>query len=318
MNNTIIARVSETARKSQLAASKFVPKPVARQIGRTTLKAKKHSPEILFGAGVVGVVTTAVLASRATLKVDGILSEHEQKMKDINEVFGQNRPDYSEQDFIKDKVVVKTRTAMDLAKLYSLPAGVGLLTVSCFAGGQVVLNKRNAALVAAYAGLEKGFAEYRDRVIAELGVEKDQTFRYETEKAQVISKDGKDTTKSETKQVPAEFKGHSIYARFFDEHSKSWESNAEYNRVFLHCQQQYANDMLRVRGHLFLNEVYDMLGLERTKPGAVVGWVWGNGDNYVDFGVFSDKSDRIRDFVNGREASILLDFNVDGVIYDKI
>lgn len=316
--NNIIARVSETARKSQLAASKFVPKPVARQIGRTALKTKQHSPEILFGAGVVGVVTTAVLASRATLKIDGILSEHEQKMKDINEVFGQNRPDYTEQDFIKDKVVVKTRTVMDLAKLYSLPAGVGLLTVSCFAGGQVVLNKRNAALVAAYAGLEKGFAEYRDRVIAELGVEKDQTFRYETEKAQVVSKDGKDTTKSETKQIPAEFKGHSIYARFFDEYSKSWEPNAEYNRVFLHCQQQYANDMLRARGHLFLNEVYDMLGLERTKPGAVVGWVWGNGDNYVDFGIFDDKSDRIRDFVNGRESSILLDFNVDGVIYDKI
>jgi hypothetical protein len=64
-----------------------------------------------------------------------------------------------------------------------------------------------------------------------------------------------------------------------------------------------------------------MLGIDRSKAGSVVGWVItkeGTGDNFIDFGVFDGDNPRARDFVNGREGSILLDFNVDGVIYDKI
>ena len=312
-----VTRISNTARKAQLAASKYVPKRVSRQVGRAAVVAQKHSPEALFAAGCVGVVATAVTASRATLKLDDVLSDHEQKMKDIEEVHSMHRDDYTDSDYIRDKAIVKTRIVTDIAKLYSLPMSIGIVTVGCFAGGQIILNKRNAALMVAYAGLEKGFNEYRDRVIAELGADQDEKFRFESRKEIVKDEAGNDTKK--TIDVAEHFKGHSIYSKFFDEYSKSWEPNAEYNRIFLQCQQTYANDMLRARGHLFLNEVYDMLGLERTKAGAVVGWIWGKGgDNYVDFGIFGENEDRIRDFVNGRESSILLDFNVDGVIYDKI
>ena len=92
--------------------------------------------------------------------------------------------------------------------------------------------------------------------------------------------------------------------------------------MFLRAQQQYANDKLIAQGHLFLNEVYDMLGLPRTKAGAIVGWVYDDnnavGDNFVDFGIYDVHRETARDFVNGYERSILLDFNVDGVIYDLI
>jgi hypothetical protein len=86
--------------------------------------------------------------------------------------------------------------------------------------------------------------------------------------------------------------------------------------MFLQCQQNYFNQQLKARGHVFLNEIYDAIGLERSKAGTIVGWVTdGNGDGYIDFGMFEDASRR---FINGIEPSILLDFNVDGVIYDLI
>ncbi len=71
-----------------------------------------------------------------------------------------------------------------------------------------------------------------------------------------------------------------------------------------------------MRGYIFLNEIYEDLGFESTETGNVVGWLLGNGDSHVDFGIF--RGDQTIDFVNGREATILLDFNVDGSILSLI
>lgn len=120
----------------------------------------------------------------------------------------------------------------------------------------------------------------------------------------------------------------SQYARFFDETSPYWTKDSEYNLFFLRAQQNHANELLRSRynrdegriGYLFLNEVYEMLGLPKTAAGQIVGWVYKenniDGDNYVDFGIYN--IDRNAKFVNGFENSVLLDFNVDGPIIDKI
>jgi hypothetical protein len=111
----------------------------------------------------------------------------------------------------------------------------------------------------------------------------------------------------------------SPYACFFNEDSVAWTKNPECNKMFLRQQQNYANEKLRQRGYLFLNEVYDMLGIPRTKAGQCIGWIYDEknpiGDNYVDFGIY----DRIHNqsFVNGYEDSVLLDFNVDGNILDR-
>lgn len=111
----------------------------------------------------------------------------------------------------------------------------------------------------------------------------------------------------------------SYYARFFDEGCTGWTKDSEFNLIFLKQQQNYANELLRKKGHLFLNEVYDMLGIPRTKAGQMVGWIYNEknpiGDNFVDFGI---NNARNKDFVNGYERIILLDFNVDGEILDLI
>jgi hypothetical protein len=289
---------------------------VTSKVARQVLVGKKNSPTIMFGAGVVGVVATTVLASRATLKLDDILTEHEDNINKSREL-EKHHPDYSSRDARRDRAYIHAKTSVAIGKAYGPAIVVGVVSIGLLTSAHVTLNRRNAGLTAAYAALDKGFKEYRARVIDEYGEEKDREFRHGSREIteKVVDDNGK--TKERSRKVAD---GVSIYARFFDQYSSSWNKTPEYNLLFLRCQQNYLNDRLKAKGHVFLNEAYDALGLDRSKEGAVVGWLRnGDGDGYVDFGIFDGQHmDRFHDFVTGSEGSILLDFNVDGVIYDKI
>lgn len=295
---------------------KLIPIAVTQKVARAILVTQKNSPTLLFGVGVVGVVATTVLAARATLKLEYILEETQAGLDDLNEM---EHDGYTDRDRLQDKVLFFGHTALKMTKLYAPTVVVGTVSIAALSGSHVILTRRSVALTAAYAAVEKAFEEYRVRVRGELGPEKDLEFRHGYEEREFIEETKKGhnvvTSNRVAPGVP------SMYARFFDECSPSWDRRPELNYMFVRCQQTYANDRLRAKGHLFLNEVYDSLGIERTKAGAVVGWLLSRDDttvNFVDFGVFNGNSEKARDFVNGREGSILLDFNVDGLIYDKI
>lgn len=287
----------------------IVPSIATKTFGRQILKLQKASPKLLFVGGIVGVVGTTVLACKATLKLEDVLDET-QKNLDIAKSL--EHSDYSEQDRVKDKTYIYIRSGVAIGKLYAPAIALGTLSICALAGSHNILTKRNVALTSAYAAVEKSFAEYRKRVEDELGPDREREVRYDVKEEKSKDESGKNVTVKRPGDP-------SQYARFFDEYSTSWSRTPEYNFLFLRCQQNYANDKLLSRGHIFLNEVYDMLGIERTKAGAVVGWVVSpEGDNFIDFGIFDGDNPKARDFVNGREGSVLLDFNVDGVIYDKI
>ena len=300
-------------------------------IGRGGLILKKYSPEILTAAGVIGTVGSTVLACKATLKVEDILDEAKKKSNLINAVHdGEIEVDaeYTDKDYSKDLLVNRTQTAVKLIKLYGPAISLGALSITAILGGQHILRKRNVAVMAAYKLCEESFNNYRSRVKDELGEEKDRQFYYgmteETVKDKVKSKDGK--TKTVTKKVEkAPYHLYSQYARFFDEANINWDKSPEQNMYFLKMVQNQMNDKLKARGHVFLNEVYDALGFDRSEAGQLVGWVWNNdntameaGDGYIDFGIFDGNDCAKRAFVNGDERSILLDFNIDGMIYDLI
>lgn len=300
-------------------------------IGRGGLVLKKYSPEILTAAGVIGTVGSTVLACKATLKVEDILDEAKKKSNLINAVHdGEIEVDaeYTDKDYSKDLLVNRTQTAVKLIKLYGPAITLGALSITAILGGQHILRKRNVAVMAAYKLCEESFNNYRSRVKDELGEEKDRQFYYgmteETVKDKVKSKDGK--TKTVTKKVEkAPDHLYSQYARFFDEANINWDKSPEQNMYFLKMVQNQMNDKLKARGHVFLNEVYDALGFERSEAGQLVGWVWNKdntameaGDGYIDFGIFDGNDYAKRAFVNGDERSILLDFNIDGMIYDLI
>jgi hypothetical protein len=286
---------------------------------------QKHSPEILMGVGVVGVVTSTVMACKATMKLNDILEESKETRDKIKEV--ENNPKYedkySPEDAKKDLTINYVQTGMKVAKLYAPAVLLGGASLGCLLASNDILRKRNAALSAAYMTVDKSFKEYRNRVTERFGEEVEKEIRYGIKAEQlettVVDEDGNETTVTDTiKTMDPNL--YSDYARFFDAASPYWQNDPEYNLMFLKAQQQYANDLLRAKGRLFLNDVYDMLGIEKTKAGQVVGWVYDrenpNGDNFVDFGIYDMSKERVRAFVNGYETNILLDFNVDGNIWD--
>ena len=296
-----------------------------RMYNNTKNGVQKHSPEILAGVGVVGVVASTVMACKATMKLNDILEESKETRDKIREVESNPRYEeqYSHEDAKKDLTINYTQTGLKIAKLYAPAVILGSASLGCLLASNDILRKRNAALSAAYMTVDKSFKEYRQRVVDRFGEEVEKEIRYnikaEEVTSTVVAEDGSETTITETVKT-MDPNLYSDYAKFFDEASPYWQKDPEYNFMFLKSQQQYANDLLKARGRLFLNEVYEMLGIDKTKAGQIVGWVYNPenpiGDNFVDFGIFDMSKERVRAFVNGYEPNILLDFNVDGNIWD--
>lgn len=306
--------------------TEFVAK-LTRTFNRTSLKLQKHSPEILLVAGTVGVVASTVMACKATLKVEEIVDDAKQKIDTIHEVAANPAmaEKYSEEDSKKDLAIVYTQTAVKFIKLYGPAVALGVASLGCIIGSNRILNKRNAALAAAYAAVDKSFKEYRGRVIERFGEKMDKELRYNIKAQEVeettTDENGNEVVTKKTIEV-IDPNNYSQYAIIFDDGNEGWDPDPERTKYFLIQQQNWANERLKARGHLFLNEVYDLLGAKRTKAGAQVGWVYDEantfGDNFVDFGIFDTTRSKARDFVNGYEKVIVLDFNVDGYILDLI
>ena len=295
-----------------------LPNAITSKVGRQLLVAQKHSPTLLFVGGVAGVVATTVTACRSTLRLEEVLLEIEvdkTKAKDLREA---DIPNYTDQDFKKDMAFLYVRSVVKVTKLYGPSILLGAASIAALTGSHKILTSRNTALTAAYAAVERSYRDYRDRVVAEYGEDKDREFRHGSTTREVMVEETNGPKKKKIKTV-GDGKV-SDYARFFEEFNTNWSPQPEYNLVFLRAQQTWMNQKLQATGHVFLNEVYDALGIERSKAGQVVGWLKdGEGDGYIDFGIW-DGQDMLKfhDFVTGREGGILLDFNVDGIVYDKI
>lgn len=300
----------------------------SRFFNNAGLQLKKHSPEILLVAGIAGTVASTVLACKATTKAGKILEEKNHMIEQIHTCVEREDIEYTVEDSKKDLTITYAQTGVKLLKLYAPAIALGTLSIVSIVAGHNILKKRTVALAAAYAVVDKGFKDYRKNVVSRFGEEIDKELRYNIKAKEIevetTDEKGKKKTKKEIVNIlpEGELAQYSEYARFFDATSAHFEKDPELNLMFLRRQQDWANEVLRSRGHLFLNEVYDMLNIQRTKAGQVVGWIYDeknpNGDNYVDFGIYNTNSEAARRFVNGLEYNILLDFNVDGVIYDLI
>ena len=297
---------------------------LTRAIGKTGLKLKKYSPEILAAVGTVGVVASAVMACKATTKISTILDDTNDQLNTIHAAVTDPElaNQYSAEDAKKDTAIVYVQTGVKFVKLYGPAVTVGVASLGCLLGSNHILRKRNIALAAAYTAVDKSFKAYRGRVVERFGEEMDRELRYNIKAKEVqeivTDENGNETTVTSTIEVPEINSDHSEYARCFAETCIGWTRDPEYNMMFVKQIQNWANDRLQSKGYLYLNEVYEMLGIQRTKAGQVVGWLYnGDGDNYVDFGIFDIKDKQKRRFVNGYEKSIWLDFNVDGNILKK-
>lgn len=299
-----------------------IMKSVNGVTSKAVMKLKKHSPEILVVAGIAGTVVSAVLACKATTKVAEILDETKGTLDTIHdgmETGAINGQEYTTEDGKKDTVVVYAQTGMKLAKLYGPAIILGTLSITSILASNNILRKRNVALGAAYAAIDKSFKEYRGRVIERFGEQVDTELKYDIkakkfEEIEVDPETGKEKKVKKTVMV-ADPNLQSDYAVYFDSKSRNYETNPDYNRMFLKAQQAFANDKLQTRGHLFLNEVLDDLDLPRTPAGQIVGWTKDGPDGYVNFRIVEVE----RETEDGRhEPALLLDFNVEGNIWEKM
>lgn len=300
---------------------------VNRTLNRTKFKMKKHSPEILIVTGVVGVVTSAVMACKATTKVGKVADEHKTQINDVHEAVEKGvtkaGESYNEEDAKKDLTIIYAQTCLKYVKLYAPAVIIGALSLTAIVSSNNILRKRNVALAAAYTAVDKSFKQYRGRVVERFGKELDKELRYNIKAKEieetVVDENGEEKKVKKTINV-ADPNNYSDYAKIFDESCFAWTKSPETNLLFLKQQQAHANKLLQQNGYLYLNDVYEMIGFPKTKMGQVVGWVYDEknpiGDNFVDFGIYDIYNERARDFVNGYERSIILDFNVDGNIWE--
>nr|DAO00970.1 MAG TPA: hypothetical protein [Caudoviricetes sp.] len=281
---------------------------VTRLAGRAGLVLSKHAPTILTAAGTAGFIGTTILASKATLKVEETVAEETALLVKVHEAHEAGK--LEDKDALHDKVVLYTRMTTKLAKLYAPAMILGAASIVSLATGHGIMLKRNASLAAAYAAVDQAFKTYKKKVESKFG--KDAVIDA------LVSTAEEDLTKNElTMEAIAAVDGVSPYGVIFDETNNNWSADEDLSMLHLKCQQQYANDILQTRGHIFLNEVYKMLGFPHTPAGSVTGWVKGNGDDFVDFNIFEGTFEG-EDEKGRTVTKWALDFNVDGVMYDKI
>ncbi len=300
-------------------------KTVNAKTKRIGIKLRKHSPEILLVAGLGGAVVSAVMACKATTKLSTIMEESKNDLEAIHKC-SENKEiadKYSVEDTKKDTTIVYVQTGVKLAKLYAPAIAVGIVSATSILAANNIMRKRNVALTAALTTTDQAFKEYRSRVVDKFGEQVDKELKYDIkakkfEETVTDPETGKEKKSKNTVSIANP--GCSEYARFFDETCKGYERETQYNLMFLRAQQQFANDKLVADGFLFLNDVYDMLGIDKTPTGQLVGWKYDElnndvGDNYVDFGIMETNRETED---GGYEPVILLDFNVDGDILHLI
>lgn len=284
-----------------------------RVAAKSIFKLKKYAPEILTGVGIVGVVAAGVIASRATLKLEPILENARDGLETVEGLTDAGKYE-TKQDRAKELAVVYTNAGIDLIKLYGPAVTLAAGSVACILGAHGIMRQRNATLLVAYTALESTYNKYRERVIEELGVDQERDIFAGIREEEIEDEKGK-------KKIVAriEDEGSALYAKMFSkETNPNWEPDALQNRYFLESVQTSANDLLHSRGFVFLNEIYADLGYEPTHQGQIVGWIRGEGDNYIDFGMHDITNEAKRAFILGHEKSVLLDFNVDGPILNRV
>lgn len=302
-------------------------KKAGMAMNKVVAKGKKHSPEILIVAGIAGTVVSAVLACKATLKVGKITEEAKDDVERIHAATESGVTEagetYTVEDSKKDLTLAYVQTGIKYVKLYAPAVILGTLSIAGILASNNILRKRNVALAAAYTAIDQSFKEYRGRVVNRFGDKVDQELRYglkakKVDETEVDPETGKEKKVKKTVEV-ADPNLRSDFACYFDKTSRNYETNRDFNMMFLRAQQNYANDLLRARGHLFLNEVWDMLDLPRTTAGQIVGWTCDpsapESDGYVDFRI----TEVVKENEDGSfEPAIIIDPNIDGDILSKI
>lgn len=297
-------------------------KTINRVLKRTMFKMQRHAPEILVATGVVGGITATVMACKATLKAQDVLIDAKNQIEDIKETPAETEEETKEQTQQIKKVYIST--GIELAKLYAPAVTIGVASTVSVLASHNIMRHRVATLVTAYGTLDNAFREYRGRVAEKFGIDQELEAYHDVKQIEGETRDENGLVLAEKKDNAIKVDGYSQYARCFDEYNPNWKKDPAYNLDWLRGVQRYLTCKLELDGFLFLNDAYRELGFEPTPAGQLVGWIYDPnrtdpGDNVVSFGLYNpEHGAALGDFINGYNNAVFLDFNVDGVIVDRI
>lgn len=283
----------------------------------------KHAPTILSVTASAGVIATGYLAWKAGTRFEDVEGRDWDRRKECLK----NADTIPDEDVPKIERKNRILFILDTVRTVAPAAIVGAATITMIYFSNSISKKRLAAMGAAYATLQTAFDGYKRTMVEALGKEsvdkilKPKLPNVGKSAEEILSSDNKSDAANVSDAVVNSLKALSPYARIIAEESSTcWDPNEDYTSQNLAAVQLWANRRLERKGHLFLNEVFDQLGLSRTREGAVVGWLKnGEGDNYVSFGDFDASIYRVpSDDYTRVDSNFIVDFNVDGVIWDKI
>lgn len=284
----------------------------------------KHAPTILSVAASAGVVGTGYLAWRAGTQFEDVEGRDWERRKECI----RNADNIPDEEVPAYERKLRVLFILDTAKTIAPAAIVGGATIAMIYFSNSISKKRLAALGAAYTVLQNAFDGYKKTMVDALGKETVEKIvrpklpNYEKTAEEILSSDNKSDAANITDAVIESIRDLSPYSRIIaEESSNCWDENEDYTAENIAAVQLWANRRLERKGHLFLNEVYDQLGLSRTREGSVVGWLKKsvNGDGYVSFGDYDSNTYRVpSDDYSRVDTNFILDFNVDGMIWDKI
>lgn len=297
-------------------------------------KIKQHAPEILVTTGIILTGASTVAAVKLTPKCKAIKEQKEEELKAVDECLALNDPKYTQKDAKKDLTIINTKSTINTIKVY-LPA-IALFSggVICILSGMGILKKRNSVLASFGILATEKLKKYRKNVAEKYGEDVEKELYYGI-KEMVVEKEGEKGKTKKVKAMDNTYLNHDEYCKFFDESSSLYDGYdpLNHNKIAVLNAQKNCNYKIRGRvkydkdgkvlkpGYLFLNEAYHELGLDKTAAGQVIGWLYNPEEDgpidethrYIDFGLFRDDQ-ATRDFMNNKEKSVLLDFNVDGPI----
>lgn len=303
-----------------------------------------HKPEIKIVSGLILVISGTVAAVVATTKLPKVMEDtrerldvvHE-RMEDtkmaeeegiaaVRETKGNEVSVYPEKENQRALTKVYAVAGLELAKLYAPTIISTALGSALVLSGMKDQKDRNLAVALAYTTEHNAFKKYREGVVERFGKEIDDELnlgiKEETIVEDVVDENGEvHRVEKKVKVASADPTLPSPYARYFDELSGAYENDHEVNLYFLRSQEAWANNVFHSQGYLTINEVYDRLGIPKTRSGYEIGWIDEKDPNkptkYISFGIYDGRR-ASREFVNGYEKFILLNFNVDGYIRDKL
>lgn len=296
---------------------------ISRHVYDAGMMLAKNAPAIAFGAGLVGMAGTVILTARATLKVAPKLEAHEESLRAHKETARRiNEGLESEGEFPgmpEASFILWARFVRECTRAYAVPLLLGGVSAGLLTYSHNVQSNMIAGLTMAYEGLKVTFDKYREAVIEDQGIDADTKYIVEAHNAANEELQAR-TGDSEVFHVDSRFVFGTESSSDFNGRASMWNVN------FLNDVEAAMNRKLEATGIVFLNEVLVALGMDRTPAGQQLGWVKNPDDSShvgIDFGWRKLADEMTKHHLINADSSdsapeILLDFNYDGIVWDKL